>query len=338
MQRMNRREFLKLGSAALAVPMLPGLSRFITRSVSQPPPASLGRIAAEERQAVFDQPSATAEWIAWKRSDDIFPLYDAVVGEAPWPTNPVWYRTDGGYIHSSYVQPVENMPSSEVISVVEKPGFWAQVCVPIAEARKRPDSLTVSRRLYYGTVYRVVNALADEAGNGWYQLQEGVGYKPGPYVPAWSVRRVLPEELAPISPDVPDKRIEVNTQDQTLTCFEGDQVVLSCVVSTGRKGLITPRGKYRVYHKHHTDFLIGGSGNDRYSLPGVPYLAYFTNSGIAIHGTYWHNDYGRPRSHGCINVPMSIAQWIFRWTEPAVPYEVHSLYFKPDKGTPVIVT
>jgi len=56
-----------------------------------------------------------------------------------------------------------------------------------------------------------------------------------------------------------------------------------------------------------------------YDLPGVPWVTYLTKSGISFHGTYWHNDFGRPRSHGCINVTCDAARWIYRWTLPEVP-------------------
>jgi lipoprotein-anchoring transpeptidase ErfK/SrfK len=60
---------------------------------------------------------------------------------------------------------------------------------------------------------------------------------------------------------------------------------------------------------------IASSGFD---LPGVPWVLYITKSGISLHGTYWHNDYGRPRSHGCINLTPQASKWLFRWTTPSV--------------------
>jgi lipoprotein-anchoring transpeptidase ErfK/SrfK len=74
---------------------------------------------------------------------------------------------------------------------------------------------------------------------------------------------------------------------------------------------------------------------DDFDLPGVPFDSYFWGS-VAIHGTYWHNDYGRPRSHGCVNVPSEAAKWIFRWTTPVVPYEEYGLRVQ-EGGTLVVV-
>jgi lipoprotein-anchoring transpeptidase ErfK/SrfK len=61
---------------------------------------------------------------------------------------------------------------------------------------------------------------------------------------------------------------------------------------------------------------LAASGFD---LPGVPWVQYITEGGISFHGTYWHNDFGRPRSHGCINLSSSAAKWLYRWTSPEVP-------------------
>ncbi len=337
MQTMNRREFMKCTGAALAWLALPRMLLLADQPASEAPPASLGRIATWWRQAVRTEPSRGAKWTAWKTRDEVIPLYAAVVGEAPWPSNPIWYQTDGGFIHSGYTQPVENTPSAEVITEVTEPGFWAQVCVPIAEARGRPTSRYARFRLYYGTVYRVVGATADADGNWWYQLKEGITYAPGFYVPAWSVRRIPPEELAPISPGRTDKWIEINIDAQMLTCFEGETAVLSTAISSGVAGLATPRGEHGVLYKRHTRRMTGGSGENRYDLPGVAFPVYFTRSTVAIHGTYWHNDFGRRHSHGCVNVTNQAAQWIFRWTDPVVPYGEYQIRTVPEEAARVVV-
>ena len=338
---MNRREFLKYTSASLAsltLPPCPELGQTSERLAFRAPPASLGRIATWWRQAVRTEPSAGAEWVAWKTRNDVIPLLAAVIGEAPWPSNPVWYQTEGGFIHSGYVQPVENAPSAEVIPDVVAPGFWAEVCVPMAEARWRPTSPYVSYRLYYGTVYRVVGAVTDDEGNWWYQLRDGVTYVPGPYVPASSVRRIPPDELAPISLGRPDKSIRIDIDAQMLTCFEGESEVFRTRVSSGLGGgLATPRGEHRVLYKRHTRRMTGGDEDDRYDLPGVAFPVYITWSAVAIHGTYWHNDYGRRHSHGCVNVTNQDAQWVFRWTDPVVPYDEYERRATPEESTPVVV-
>jgi len=336
MKEMNRREFLQLSGAALAGLLLP---RFpvLAAPGRDPAPASLGRIAAWWRNALRKEASAKSERLAWKNRDEIIPLYAAVVGEAPWPSNPIWYQTEGGYIHSGYVQPVENTPSSEALTEVPAPGFWAQVCVPIAEARRTPKATYATFKLYYGTVYRVVNAVADDEGKIWYQLQEGLTYSPGFYVPASTLRRLLPEEIAPISPGRTDKLIKIDIAKQELTCLEGDNPVFKARIAAGSV-YPTPRGEFRILYKRHAQRMIGGEGSDHYDLPGIAFPTYFTWSGVAIHGTYWHNDFGQRHSHGCVNVTSEDAKWVFRWTEPSVPYSEYTLQVKPGEGTRVLVS
>jgi hypothetical protein len=337
-RKINRREFMKYTSAALAWAVLPRVPRVIDQPQPKALPITpLGRIATWWRQAVRSEPAPGAEWVAWKQRDDVIPLHGATIGEAPWPNNPIWYRTDEGFIHSGYVQLVENSPSSEVISEVAEPGFWAQVCVPIAEARWRPDSAYVGYKLYYGTVYRVVGATADASGNWWYQLKEGVTYAPGPYVPASSVRRIPPEALATISPGRSDKWIEIDIAAQKLTCIEGETAVFATNISSGLSGTATPRGEHRVLYKRHTQRMVGGDEDSYYDLPGIAFPVYFTWSGVAIHGTYWHNDFVRPHSHGCVNVTNQAAQWIFRWTDPVAPYEQFRVNATPEAATRVVV-
>jgi hypothetical protein len=84
--------------------------------------------------------------------------------------------------------------------------------------------------------------------------------------------------------------------------------------------------------------MVGGSGEDRYDLPGIAFPTYFTESGVAIHGTYWHNDYGLRRSHGCINVPCEAARFIYRWTHPIGGYEDEYIQSNCSVGTRIIIT
>jgi len=304
--------------------------------ISGPPPASLGRIAGGWRQPVRDEAKLKGKIIAYKSYDEIIPLLSTVVGDAPWPSNPFWFQTAEGYIHSAFVQPVENQPSSGPAPITP-PGIWVQVSVPIAEARLKPNAPRVSRKIYYGSVYRAVDVAQDESSQWWYRLKDGIAYSPGPYVLATSLRFLPPEALTPISSDRTDKKIVVDVVKQEMTCFEGETPVLSARTATGFGSNRTPRGEYEVLRKSHTSYMIGGVGSDHYDLPGVSFPTYFTRSAIAVHGTYWHHDYGRPRSHGCVNVINDAAQFVFRWSNPAVPYDQHQIMVKRGEGTKVVV-
>ena len=89
--------------------------------------------------------------------------------------------------------------------------------------------------------------------------------------------------------------------------------------------------------KRPSRHMAGGdlAAADGFDLPGVPWVSYINGRGVALHGTYWHNDYGRPRSHGCINLTPEAAKWIYRWTIPAVP-PAEGLVWE-DHGTRVVV-
>ena len=95
----------------------------------------------------------------------------------------------------------------------------------------------------------------------------------------------------------------------------------------------TPLGEFNVLYKRHTRRMIG----DDYDLAGVAFPVYFTWSGVAIHGTYWHNDYGRRHSHGCINVSNYAAEWVFRWVNPQADYKTYTQEAEPGKGTRIVV-
>jgi len=336
MQAINRRQFLIGSSAGLAHLALPRPFLYDDVPRVKAPPAPLGRIATWWRQAVRKEPSERADWVTSKGRDEVIPLRAAVVGEAPWPTNPVWYETSGGYIHSGYVHPVRDVPQSEVVEQVDAPGFWAEVCVPFAEARWRPLSPYVSYKLYYETVYRVVAATKDDEGDWWYQLKDGLTWSPGPYVRAESLRRIPAAQLLPISPGRSDKWVKISIPDQKLFCFEGGAVVFETRIASGVYGLGTPLGEFRMILQRHTSRMTGGGADGGYDLPGVAFPVYFTWNGVAIHGTYWHNDYGRRHSHGCVNVTSQDARWIWRWVEPHVPYGEHTLR-SPEGGTRVVV-
>jgi hypothetical protein len=354
---IGRRSFLKLGMMGLAplalsglVPArgLPGARRPAApapvRAVSSstvtqdlpPAPRPFGRTTRQ--QPVRVGPSTSSAVVRWMSRDSVLPLNGAVEGTPPWPTNGIWYKTEDGYIHSGYTQPVENAPQEAVLDVPEG-GFWAQVATPWADARLSPGSGGVAHRLYYGTGYRVIQVVEGADGEPWYRLKEGVSpWQPGPYVPASTLRRVTPQELEPISPGAPNKRIVISLADQTLTCLQGDETVFHTRTATGLPRTPTPLGEYRVTYKRTVRRMTMRDIPSPYDLPGVPYVIYFNWSGHAIHGTYWHNDYGRRQSNGCVNLTPDDAQWVFRWAEPVVPYGAYTVFTEPrEAGTRVVV-
>jgi LysM repeat protein len=125
---------------------------------------------------------------------------------------------------------------------------------------------------------------------------------------------------SPSPPSAPTsgRWIDVNLSAQRLTAYQGNTPVRSTLVSTGLPRTPTPTGQYRVYVKYRAT-LMSGPG---YYLPNVPYTMYFYR-GYAIHGTYWHSNFGRPMSHGCVNLPTPEAQWLYNWASVGTLVNVH---------------
>ena len=126
--------------------------------------------------------------------------------------------------------------------------------------------------------------------------------------------------------------IEIDLSDQKLYAHEGDKIAYEFLVSTG-KWAPTPTGEFRVWIKLRYTKMSGGirGTGTYYYLPNVPYTQYFYK-GFGLHGTYWHNNFGHPMSHGCVNMATPDAEKLFYWTSPPVPHGVNVVY--PSKGNP----
>ena len=114
------------------------------------------------------------------------------------------------------------------------------------------------------------------------------------------------------------KWIDVDLSSQTLSAYQGSMRVWSTRVSTGTAKYPTVKGTFRVYTKLVSTRMRGGTGKDKYDLPNVPHTMYFFGN-YGIHGTYWHNNFGQVMSHGCVNLPMDIADWLYAWTPVGTP-------------------
>jgi len=121
----------------------------------------------------------------------------------------------------------------------------------------------------------------------------------------------------PAGPPFPGRWIRVDLSDQELIAYEGETPILRTKVSTGRPGTPTVTGTFRIYLKLRSQTMTGPG----YRLPNVPYVMYFYQ-GYALHGTYWHNNFGHPMSHGCVNLPTPIAAQLYEWAEVGTPVVV----------------
>jgi lipoprotein-anchoring transpeptidase ErfK/SrfK len=116
-----------------------------------------------------------------------------------------------------------------------------------------------------------------------------------------------------------EKWIEVSLAQQMLRAWEGNNIVMEFSISSG-KWYPTPKGTYNIWYKTRSQTMKGGSKDlgTYYNLPNVPHNMFFYK-GYAVHGAYWHNNFGNPMSHGCVNAPLDKVGSLFEWTGPVVP-------------------
>ena len=148
----------------------------------------------------------------------------------------------------------------------------------------------------------------------------------------------LPEGLQPW-----ERWIDVDLDKQMLVAYEGTQPVFTTLVSSGRKGTPeesyeTPTGRWRIYSKHISSTMAGTTASDgTYSIQDVPWTMFFEGD-FALHGAFWHEGFGRVRSHGCVNLGPTDARWLFHWTTPFLPEGWHGVHAHKDSpGTTVVV-
>lgn len=136
-----------------------------------------------------------------------------------------------------------------------------------------------------------------------------------------------------------EKWIEVDLDRQRLLARDHGQIVYDMAVSTGLPWFPTVTGSFNLWAKVKAQRMTGGSRENGtyYDLPNVPFVQFFYG-GYSLHGTYWHNDFGKPRSHGCVNLSISDAEKLFYWTEPQVSTNQYALYdIKPEDSTRVVI-
>jgi hypothetical protein len=152
----------------------------------------------------------------------------------------------------------------------------------------------------------------------------------GGFVRDDQVRRIDGFSQAPKWARQGKKWIDVSILRQALVAYEGTRPVYATLVSTGADGLAdhreshaTIQGTFLIHTKHVSVTMDGDDTGDEFDLRDVPFVQYFTE-GYALHGAYWHDDFGRPRSHGCVNLAPVDAAWLFRWTDPELPRGWHA--------------
>lgn len=345
MQPLSRRGFLQIGGSALMAMSFQARSwprRFEAASFGL---VGLGRVTYTAIY-FYQQPEFKAERQGFARKDQILKIYEEVISPAGPAHNPRWYRVDEGYVHSGYIQRVEEMRLNiPPLAIVPEEGQLGQITVPYTQSYRwvRGSGWLPLYRLYYSSIHWITGVGDGPTGNNWYQLTDDLLHV-AHYIPATHIRPITPEELLPISPEVPadEKHIEVSLAEQVLYAYEADTLVLTAKVSTGIPSqnpqpdeipTDTPPGRYYLQTKFPCRHMGDGritSDLQAYELPGVPWVSIFHKDGLALHGTFWHDNFGRRMSHGCINLRNEDARWIYRWSMPAA---THKDWYVRELGT-----
>jgi hypothetical protein len=325
---LSRRSFLKYALFGFA-----GLGLLPRQSLFSSPPLALdngdlplGRVA-DASLVLHAGPSLESKKLKKLWRDVVLPIREVRVGGEEPAHNRVWYNlNDEGYAHSGAVQPVRILTNPPDAGIPAG-GRLGEVTVPFTDARwfNKPDS-SLAYRLYYATTHWITALVHDALNTPWYKIDDD-RLKVTYFVNASHVRLIRDSELAPLAPGIPaqGKRIEVRLAQQILVAYELERPVFMARIASGGEysngSFLTPTGHHMTLSKRPTRHMAAGdrAAPNSYDLPGVPWICYFDENGTALHGTYWHNDYGRPRSHGCVNLTPQAARWVYRWTQPVVP-------------------
>ncbi|MFZ1042600.1 MAG: L,D-transpeptidase [Anaerolineales bacterium] len=333
----SRRDFLKLGGLSLGSL---AFSRF-TPNIFAPDfinfdDGDLVRVGTSRGVAVYNKPTDQNEAPVgfWNR-DDLVHVYEEVVSDDPkFATNPIWYRVWGGYMWRANLQPVKTLLNVPLTLIPDGTRVLAEVTVPFTEPWKRDKSSPsgwnqLGWRLYYESTHWIEAIEDGPDGQPWYRIWDHIASFPY-YVPAMHLRLIPSEDINLINPNVPwdQKRIDVNLTTQTLTAYEYDADVFQTTIASGIPSgnhTTTPQGDFNIMEKLPSEHM--GLANiyaqvDDYILAGVPWTSYFTKFGHAFHGTYWHDNFGTPMSHGCVNMRTADAKWLFLWANWFHPQSV----------------
>ncbi|HEX7556072.1 MAG TPA: L,D-transpeptidase [Leptolinea sp.] len=355
---INRREFLKYSLAGFGLVAIKPNLKWLQPVEEIPQQERIGRICVGSVN-LRARPSADAQSVGKLYQDQLVQWNRDIIGDLPAGLmNRNWVETPNGYIYAGSVQPVKNIPNQPVTILpaneTEK-GMWVEVTVPLADlSLANPPAhgnwLTAVQipRIYYSQVVWVDDIRTTSDGKIQYRLNERYG-NPGDifWAAGEAFRPVTAEEITPITPEIADKRIFVSVAQQTLSCYEGNREVYFCRISSGAKydsegklvdNWATPLGPQPIWRKLLSIHMAGGTTGNGWDTLGIAWTSLFNGEGVAIHSTFWHNNFGMPVSHGCVNASPEDAKWIFRWTTPGVAYFPGDITVSMPGGTVVTVT
>lgn len=331
---LSRRDFLKLvglGTLGAAV-----------SSLVKPEPAhallegeEVGRITADIL-AVRREPTTESRTARYIYKDDLMKI-PPIVEVVNKGIKEKWYQlAEDEYCYAGFMQPVKCFRNVDYQEIPAN-GCVAEVTMPWADVYASPRGHKYDFRYYYQSTQWVTQRVFDGYGVPWYEVSDDWDRRKY-YVRAYTLRIVSREELTPLGTDVSssEKSILIDLDTQTMVAFERKKEVYQGLICTGMLPGYTPNGEFEIFSKRPSRRMVSDEGYQwPYDLPCVPWVSYFTQRGVAFHGVYWHSNWGHRMSNGCINMPPEEAKWLYRWTEPSVPFERN--YYETLGGTKVKV-
>lgn len=182
--------------------------------------------------------------------------------------------------------------------------------------RINPDKTTEQDgHTWYNIIFDETLKYPERNTNDWYVVAD--------YVESFTDAGIL--TIDKTTPTTSKKYIVVDRSDQSLTAYDGETIFMQTKISTGLTLTPTPRGTFTIFRKTPTRYMQGplpGVSSQYYDLPGVPWNLYFTAEGAVIHGAYWHNSFGKPYSHGCVNLAPAEARTLYEWADVGITVQI----------------
>ncbi len=281
--------------------------RIALLSATPPPPGALAQGSAARFTygrvrgggvRIHAEPDPTSRRIGWRKGghDLAFRPDPALLARG------FLQRPSGGYVDSARIRALVPSPFS---------GRHGEEPVVFALRSTRLQRADGSR----GVVAKQSTFAPLAIGPRWVQVEGG-------RLPRRDVR-IAVARPRPAGVPAGARWVHVDLSEQVLTAYEGDRLVFSTLVSTGKPGHATTAGTFRVFEKTVHAAMHGRHG-DPYFVDEVPFVLYF-NDGMGLHGTFWHDRFGRRTSHGCVNLSIRDAEWLFDWAPPELPAGWHAV-------------
>jgi hypothetical protein len=223
-----------------------------------------------------------------------------------------WYEVNAGeYARAENVQLIEptRFRGVAIKQPASLPFGWIRADVrPSPRPGAPPDPAIPPLSRY--RFFEILDAASGADGSVWYRVDREL------WVPSAAFRRV-DSDPRPRGVGHQELWVEIDLGEQTVAAYEGDQMVFASLVSSGLDRWPTRQGLFWVKQRRALGKMSGEAGTkDYYFVEDVPYAMFF-DSGIALHGAYWHDKFGNQVSHGCVNMPPRDAEWVYRWSERA---------------------